>query len=70
MTHDRPTSINGADSVPDGGPGATQFGALMDKLIRLTVSAWAVCVVLVAGAAVKTQQPPVQPQDKIGRAHV
>ena len=52
MTHDRPTSINGADSVPDGGPGATQFGALMDKLIRLTVSAWAVCVVLVAGAAV------------------
>mgnify|MGYP000814912205 CR=1 FL=1 len=36
----------------------------MDKLIRLTVSAWAVCVVLVAGAAVTTQQPPVQPQDK------
>lgn len=26
----------------------------MDKLIRLTVSAWAVCVVLVAGAAVTT----------------
>lgn len=40
----------------------------MDKLIRLTVSAWAVCVVLVAGAAVKTQQPPVQPQDKPVRA--
>lgn len=40
----------------------------MDKLIRLTVSAWAVCVVLVAGAAVTTQQPPVQPQDKPVRA--
>lgn len=31
MTHDRPTSINGADSVPDGGPGATQLGAVMDN---------------------------------------
>lgn len=41
----------------------------MDKLIRLTVSAWAVCVVLVAaGASVTTQQPPVQPQDKPVRA--
>ena len=40
----------------------------MDKLIRLTVSVWAVCVVLVAGAAVTTQQPPVQPQDKPVRA--
>ena len=50
--------------MPDGGPGAAKLGAVMDKLIRLTVSAWAVCVVLVAGAAVtaplaKTQDKPL-----------
>lgn len=39
-------------------PGAAQLGALMDKLIRLTVSAWAVCVVLVAGAAVMEPAEP------------
>lgn len=49
-------------------PGAAQLGTFMDKLIRLTVSAWAVCVVLVAGASVTTQHPPVQPQDKPVRA--
>lgn len=44
--------------MPDGGPGAAQLGAVMDKLIRLTVSAWAVCVVLVAGAAVTEPAEP------------
>ena len=48
--------------MPDGGPGAAQFGALMDKLIRLTVSAWAVCVVLVAGAAVTEPAEPIGDQ--------
>ena len=34
----------------------------MDKLIRLTVSAWAVCVVLVAGAAVTEPAEPIGDQ--------
>jgi len=50
--------------VPDSGPGVAQFGTVMERLIRLTLSAWAVCVELVAGAAVtaplaKTQDKPL-----------
>ena len=38
MTHDWPTSINGADSVPDGGPGAAQLGAVMDRPMKILVA--------------------------------
>lgn len=36
--HDWPTSINGADSVPDGGPGAAQLGAVMDRPMKILVA--------------------------------
>lgn len=55
-----------------GKEGLPGDGAVMDKLIRLTVSAWAVCVVLVAGAAL-TEPAAVQadkPMREVAVEHI